>query len=141
MRARGAAWLAHWTVNPEVAGSNPVEPAILPRGYDALGEGALRNEAPDSPISLRDTRCGWPDPRHGAPRRLRANVVARALHRLAKIVLGRDVVAVEDRARPVARDLHRHPIPDSPAPHVAPPPATPVGTAPGSGSASRSRPR
>src|SRR5206468_1438257 len=27
-RARGAAWLAHWTVNPEVAGSNPVEPAI-----------------------------------------------------------------------------------------------------------------
>src|SRR6266446_1122498 len=28
MRARGAAWLAHWTVNPEVAGSNPVEPAI-----------------------------------------------------------------------------------------------------------------
>ena len=28
MRARGAAWLAHWTVNPEVAGSSPVEPAI-----------------------------------------------------------------------------------------------------------------
>lgn len=27
-RARGAAWLAHWTVNPEVAGSSPVEPAI-----------------------------------------------------------------------------------------------------------------
>src|SRR5262249_21008833 len=25
---RGAAWLAHWTVNPEVAGSSPVEPAI-----------------------------------------------------------------------------------------------------------------
>jgi hypothetical protein len=28
VRARGAAWLAHWTVNPEVAGSSPVEPAI-----------------------------------------------------------------------------------------------------------------
>jgi hypothetical protein len=28
LRARGAAWLAHWTVNPEVAGSSPVEPAI-----------------------------------------------------------------------------------------------------------------
>lgn len=27
LRARGAAWLAHWTVNPEVAGSSPVEPA------------------------------------------------------------------------------------------------------------------
>ena len=26
--ARGAAWLAHWTVNPEAAGSSPVEPAI-----------------------------------------------------------------------------------------------------------------
>src|SRR5262245_26403511 len=26
--ARGAAWLAHWTVNPEVAGSSPVEPAM-----------------------------------------------------------------------------------------------------------------
>src|SRR5262249_30666037 len=30
-RARGAAWLAHWTVNPEVAGSSPVEPAIKSR--------------------------------------------------------------------------------------------------------------
>src|SRR5205823_11548687 len=33
IRARGAAWLAHWTVNPEVAGSNPVEPAILTATY------------------------------------------------------------------------------------------------------------
>ena len=35
-RARGAAWLAHWTVNPEVAGSNPVEPAIKTQSYKAV---------------------------------------------------------------------------------------------------------
>src|SRR2546422_4138021 len=35
----------------------------------------------------------WADRRHGAPRRLRADIVARALHRLAKIVLGDDVAA------------------------------------------------
>jgi hypothetical protein len=37
IRARGAAWLAHWTVNPEVAGSIPVEPA---KYNNKLGEGA-----------------------------------------------------------------------------------------------------
>src|SRR5215475_7203202 len=42
MRARGAAWLAHWTVNPEVAGSSPVEPAIQIEYLGAAMSRALR---------------------------------------------------------------------------------------------------
>ena len=40
LRARGAAWLAHWTVNPEVAGSSPVEPANLVERKQGVGGSA-----------------------------------------------------------------------------------------------------
>src|SRR5258705_6112797 len=106
------------TVNPEVAGSSPVEPAIFPHSYNARRDGALRREALDSPNRSLRRPCR-PQSRDDPVGRLRAHVVARALHRLAKIVLGGDVVAVEDRARPVAGDLHRHPFPDSRPHHVA----------------------
>jgi hypothetical protein len=54
--ARGAAWLAHWTVNPEVAGSNPVEPAI-PTRYDA-GERRGKAGGPPTRDMNRDDREG-----------------------------------------------------------------------------------
>jgi hypothetical protein len=41
VRARGAAWLAHWTVNPEAAGSSPVEPAIKTKGLGVHSLGPL----------------------------------------------------------------------------------------------------
>jgi hypothetical protein len=80
----------------------PSSPPLFPHAYDARAACALRKEAPDSPISLPDA-CGdgRPDRRHVGPRCLRADVVAGALHRLAQIILGRDVVPVEDGARSV----------------------------------------
>src|SRR2546421_1029665 len=51
VRARGAAWLAHWTVNPEVAGSNPVGPAIFPGSCATAARRAFRSRG-----RLRATR-------------------------------------------------------------------------------------
>src|SRR5881409_1537292 len=86
-----------------------------------------RTPQPDSPRRTRNSprspfapRChGRAQSRDIALGRLRVDVVTRALHRLTEIVLGRDVVAVEDGARLVPADLHRHALADTGPHHVA----------------------
>src|SRR5438445_8566817 len=76
----------------------------------------MRN-SPRSPPGHRGRRGAQPG--DIALRRLRVDVRRRALHCLAQIVLTGDVVAVEDGARLVPADLHRHALPDAGPHHVA----------------------
>ena len=62
MRARGAAWLAHWTVNPEVAGSSPVEPAIKISHFRDAQTVATPRLVPVSHL-VRPVRAGRASPR------------------------------------------------------------------------------